>query len=169
MQENLSRKLCHLSKKQYSNIFEKTEESIGQGASSRFLKWVHATAPLQIPNLWFSTDMENKEDIQCEVNTSTSQYHSISFSSEMKENNNSVRRRITPSTPSANGNSKITFTRFFVDLLLVPIDWPDKTVSSIGFTNAEKVTMPEKIGRGSSLNVSVKRVDIDLRIEIHFC
>ncbi|KAK9745731.1 hypothetical protein QE152_g6664 [Popillia japonica] len=34
--------------------------------------------------------MENKEDIQYEVNTSTSQYHSISFPSEMKENNNST-------------------------------------------------------------------------------
>ncbi|KAK9693079.1 hypothetical protein QE152_g34445 [Popillia japonica] len=45
-------------------------------------------------------------------------------------------------------NSKITFTRLFTDLLQVLIDWPDKTVSSIGFTNTEKVTMPEQIGRG---------------------
>ncbi|KAK9693081.1 hypothetical protein QE152_g34445 [Popillia japonica] len=32
-------------------------------------------------------------------------------------------------------NSKITFTRLFTDLLQVLIDWPDKTVSSIGFTS----------------------------------
>ncbi|KAK9737902.1 hypothetical protein QE152_g10325 [Popillia japonica] len=62
-QHNLGHKLC----------------SIGQGAitlllrdSSRFLKWVHATSPLQIPNLWFSTDMENKEDIQYEARTDLS-------------------------------------------------------------------------------------------------
>lgn len=57
---------------------------------------IHVAAPLEIPNFWLNRDVKNKKKIDHHVVPSTNEYWPITFSAEMKEDNDSLRKRITP-------------------------------------------------------------------------